>query len=296
MAWKALQAYFSDSAVEGGDVPGLEVEEGEENRDAGPGLLAGRADDDEGRREEVRDADALAQELGEHRGADVPAGERAAKTGETTWSTVPGRHRAADDHRVEAEAGGAAWVMASRISAAARGDVGEVGLALAAGRRADADQGQVGVLDGLGRGRRRPRAAGPAAGGDRPTIPGSTTGLSPALIAATLAASTSTPTTECPQWARPAAVTVPTYPRPKTANFMTPPGDSNDCVMGPLDPDLCVRVARRSGGGLRRFAQILKTRGTGHPRRRSEGRGRKSWWSGPPWSSPNATAVRSGVH
>src|SRR3954466_7962831 len=55
------------------------------------------------------------------------------------------------------------------------------------------------------------------------TIPGSTTGLSPALRAATLSPSTSTPTTVWPLWARPAAVTAPTYPRPKTAIFIDSP-------------------------------------------------------------------------
>ena len=67
------------------------------------------------------------------------------------------------------------------------------------------------LLERLGRRRRRAQAAAACAPlAMSSTIPGSTTGLSPALIAATFVASTSTPTTVCPLWARPAAVTVPT--------------------------------------------------------------------------------------
>ena len=107
-------------------------------------------------------------------------------------------------------AGGATCVIASRISATTRsmyersvlpwlpdGVPTQISDRSACSTASDAD-----VVA-----RRRPLCAPVAMSS---TIPGSTTGLSPALIAATLASSTSTPTTECPLWARPAAVTVPT--------------------------------------------------------------------------------------
>src|SRR5262245_49055668 len=50
--------------------------------------------------------------------------------------------------------------------------------------------------------------------------PGSTIGLRPSLIARTLSASTSTPTTSCPSLANDAAETLPTYPRPKIDSLM----------------------------------------------------------------------------
>src|SRR5580704_18655742 len=49
--------------------------------------------------------------------------------------------------------------------------------------------------------------------------PGSMTGLRPLAIISTFEASTSTPQTSWPREARHAAVTVPTYPRPKTATL-----------------------------------------------------------------------------
>src|SRR5688572_18321361 len=51
-------------------------------------------------------------------------------------------------------------------------------------------------------------------------------GLRPSLIAATLSALTSMPTTSCPSAANAAAETLPTYPRPKTDTLIRDPSCS----------------------------------------------------------------------
>ena len=66
VAWKALQAYFSASAVATLDVMDVLVEKREELAQVLPGAVVGRANDDEGRGEEVLDAAPFAQELRAH--------------------------------------------------------------------------------------------------------------------------------------------------------------------------------------------------------------------------------------
>ena len=100
VAWNALQAYFSDSAVRGVDDPGRLVEESEQaGHRVGHGRVGG-PDDHQRRGEEVGHPGAFAEKFRAHRGSggDRRAGQAIGQRRDHDLLDRAGRHGTADDH------------------------------------------------------------------------------------------------------------------------------------------------------------------------------------------------------
>ena len=176
------------------------------DRAAGVGRVV-VTDDRQRRLPEVFQRRALAQKLGVHRHAKTVAvrlAGRALQRRDDNLVRGSRQHGAADDHDV------IITFVAERPA--------DFPLTLQAGGRdcrsscsgADAEQRDLAAVDGVGGVGRR---AKPPFGAQRPSrssSPGSTMGLHPALIEATLSVLTSTPTTSWPSPANAAAETQPT--------------------------------------------------------------------------------------
>ena len=152
VAWKALHAYLRASAVRGCTTRSGESRKEKRRETASIARMSDDADHRVRRRVEVRYPRALTEKLGAHRDGDVRP--RVLEGGLQYGSDVldrSGWNRAADHHGVECAS------PASRTSERLYEvlhdtvDVGEVGLAARGGRRADAQERHVSVLQRIER-------------------------------------------------------------------------------------------------------------------------------------------------